>query len=362
MNFENLQVKKIISHFIHQPDYEGTPIPAIISQELISLDALAKSLLTERLVKVLGSDSKSVEMQISDAQIGSCFDYINKALINNRSNFIEQSQNIANKLAIIQNSDRKYPSGLLIVIYATVTASNLDCIIVIKAEEQSAFQKILDVNTSSISLNMLNDLFLTPQSKLYKVGVFIKNSNENTVDSLDKIATTYTAILYDSNFTKDLKNAAKYFYSLFLGLSIPENDKIITQKFYEETRKFINNMQISSEKKIELQNALYTELKTNTSPTISTATFSENYLDEDEQDNYLSVMSDANIPDRSFTKDISLIENVLKLRRYHFSSGVKIISPSESDLVKIISTDEEISLIDRTQSTIICIKGILSEQ
>lgn len=362
MNFENLQVKKVISHFIHQPDYAGNSIPPIISQELISLDTLAKSLLTERLVKVLGSDSKSVEMQISDTQAGSCFDYINRALINNRSNFIEQSQNIANKLAAIQNSDRKYPSGLLILIYATVTADNLDCIIVIKAEEQSAFQKIIDENTQSISLNLLNDLFLTPQSKLYKVGVFIGNNIENKDISLSERVKYYNAFLYDSNFTRDLKNAAKYFYSLFLGLSIPENDKIITQKFYEETRKFINNMQIPSEKKIELQNALYTELKTNKSSIISTATFAENYLDENEQDNYLSVMSDANIPDRSFTKDISLIENVLKLRRYHFSSGVKIISPSESDLVKIISTDEEISLIDRTQSTIIRIKGTLSEQ
>ncbi len=301
-------------------------------------------------------------MQISDTQAGSCFDYINRALINNRSNFIEQSQNIANKLAAIQNSDRKYPSGLLILIYATVTADNLDCIIVIKAEEQSAFQKIIDENTQSISLNLLNDLFLTPQSKLYKVGVFIGNNIENKDISLSERVKYYNAFLYDSNFTRDLKNAAKYFYSLFLGLSIPENDKIITQKFYEETRKFINNMQIPSEKKIELQNALYTELKTNKSSIISTATFAENYLDGNEQDNYLSVMSDANIPDRSFTKDISLIENVLKLRHYHFSSGVKIISPSESDLVKIISTDEEISLIDRTQSTIIRIKGTLSEQ
>ena len=362
MNFENLQIRKIISHFIYQPDHSGYPIVPIISQELITLEIPEKNLLTERLVKVLGADSKSVVMQISDYQSGSCFEYVNNALSNNRNDFIYQSQNIANKLAVIQNSDRKFPSGLLIVIYATVTTSNLDCIIIIKAEEQSAFQKILDVNTSSISLNMLNDLFLTPQSKLYKVGVFIKNTNTDTVDSLEKMAATYTAILYDSNFTKDLKNAAKYFYSLFLGLSIPENDKILTRKLYEETRKFINNMQISSEKKIELQNALYTELKTNTSPTISTINFAENYLDEDIQDNYLITMAEANLPDRSFTKDISLIENVLKLRRYHFSSGVKIISPSESDLVKIISTDEEISLTDGTQSTIIRIKGILSEQ
>ena len=130
-------------------------------------------------------------------------------------------------------------------------------------------------------------------------------------------------------------------------------------------RKRVNSLIICKfrqKKKIELQNALYTELKTNTSPTISTINFAENYLDEDIQDNYLTAMAEAYVSDRSFTKDISLIENVLKLRHYHFSSGVKIISPSENDLVKIISTDEEILLTDRTQSTIIRIKGILSEQ
>lgn len=70
MNFENLQIRKIISHFIYQPDHSGYPIVPIISQELITLEIPEKNLLTERLVKVLGADSKSVVMQISDYQSG----------------------------------------------------------------------------------------------------------------------------------------------------------------------------------------------------------------------------------------------------------------------------------------------------
>lgn len=363
MNFENLKIKKVISHFIYQyADHTETSSPPFISKNVITLNDFAKKTLINRLLRVLGRDSKSIKMQISDTSIESCFEYINKALLNNRKDFILQSQNIANRLANIQKKDGRLPGGLLIIIYATVTKSDLDCIIVIKAEEQSAFQKKMVKNKNSLSLNLLNDLFLTPQSKLYKVGVFIKKNMTNDFTKLEEIAQNFTAILYDSNFTKDLKSAAKYFYHSFLGLSIPEDGKVLTRNLYIQTSDFINKMDISQEKKVDLQNALYIELKTNTSSTISTTTFAKNYLDDDTQNKYIDAMKEANLPDIEILKDTSLIKDMLKLRCYYFSNGVKITSPSENDSVEFISTDEEIPKIDREKSTLICIKGVLSKQ
>ena len=363
MDLRNLQIKKIISHFVNKPDNSGNAIPPIISQHLTTLDTIAKNQFIERLVKVLGNDSKSVSMSIDDDKKDSCFSYINSILQNSSKHFIPKSQDIANKLSHIQNANKNYPSGLLVVIQATVTKSNLNCIIIIKAEEQSAFQKVVDAKTQSILLNLINDLFLSPQSKLYKVGCFIEKNTDNIQSTLNIRKTDYEAILFDANFSGvSQSNAAKYFYHSFLGLSIPESDKIITKRFYETTSDFINRLDLPTEDKISLQNALYTELKTNRAALISPAEFAENYFSKEVQDYYMEELTTNRIPNRGFTKDISQIESVLKLRRFNFSTGVKITAPSDSDLVKVIINKNDIKNINREEFTILQIKGTLSNQ
>lgn len=198
----------------------------------------------------------------------------------------------------------------------------------------------------------MENLILTPQSKLYKIGIFYETlaKTSGAVDDLH-------AHVFDSNIkSDDDRQAAKYFYSSFLGLRIPDNAVQRTRDFYKYTAEFIGGMDTSPERKIDLQQALYTYLKTDTSTTIEGTEFAQRYMTPGESDDFVGYMDKKGFPDSAIVKDTKAINRKLARRKLSFTNDVKISAPADqfAELVKVTAVTE-------THTTLV-IQGALVSQ
>lgn len=346
--FSALNFNRIILHNVHKPNDHGA-VPATISLEITTIDPVGKQLLQDRVSKVLGTGSGSLAMDVASKTSASCYEYAKQLIQANEKVFISTSAAIAHHHTAIHSS-KSWPGGTLVIISGTTGVENKRCLIIIKAEQQAGFTEIEEAG--KITLAYLENLILTPQSKLYKIGIFYETvaKSNGTVDEL-------SAHVFDSNIkSSDDRLAAKYFYSGFLGLKIPENAVQRTRDFFEYTSEFIEKMDVDPERKIDLQQALYTYLKTDKSTTIEVAEFAEAYLGSEEADDFSFYMENKGFPDSAVTKDTKLINRKLARRKLNFTSSVKITAPADdfSELVQILESSET--------DTTLKIKGVLLNQ
>ncbi|MGK4305155.1 hypothetical protein AKH05_18625 [Vibrio parahaemolyticus] len=350
--FDNLNFRRIILHNVYKPNDEGRVAP-FPSKALTILDANGLDKLQQRISSVLGNGSHSLQMDIAQDGAASCFHCATRLLTDDDSGFINNSVEIA-ELHTTAHTSKNWPGGTLVIIDGTAGAANKRCLFIIKAEQQAGFVEKED--DDRVIMEFLDSLILTPQSKLYKVGVFVEvdgaSAGEEIRDSDD-----FEAYVFDSNIkAKDDRKAARYFYSGFLGLRIPENAEQRTRDFFEYTKGFINAADVSTETKIDLQQALHTYLKTDQSNTIQSSAFAEQFMDEELRDDYASYMENKNFPTTAIVKDNTLIRRKLQHRKMNFSSSVKLTAPAETfdEMVQVLEVTDE--------HTTLQIKGRLTEQ
>jgi hypothetical protein len=341
--FDNISFNHIILHNVYPPNDDGAVKP-FISQKLTVLNTDAEFKLQERISKVLGHDSQSVQMEIQQTGETSCFHQASTLISEKRDDFWKKSGEIAN-LHTQAHTNKSWPGGTLVIIHGTAGASKKRCIFIIKAEQQSGFTE--QETKDEILLKYIENLILTPQARLYKVGVFVEIKTDSA-DDVTRLPTDFDAYIFDSNIkAQDDSKAAKYFYSNFLGLKIPENSEQRTRDFHTLTKDFINNADMPDESKLDLQQALYTYLKVDQSATIQVSEFSDTYVDDDLKDDYVDYMENKNFPTTAVVKDLKLISNKLRQRKVNFSSKVKITAPADTfkETVNVIEVTDEYTTV-----------------
>ena len=92
--------------------------------------------------------------------------------------FVRQSHAFADKLAEAQTS-RQYPGGLVVVFDGSVGRESLPFFGVMKAELHEGFLKQDDLQATFVQ-----DLFLTPKTKLYKIGMFVASKHQDRAGGL----------------------------------------------------------------------------------------------------------------------------------------------------------------------------------
>ncbi|WP_444935092.1 nucleoid-associated protein [Microbulbifer sp. JTAC008] len=338
MQLLNLSIDRIIIHQVYQRDKDGTKIPPTQSHEFTRFDESAMEEFKSRIRDALGEGSKAVQMQIHSQDENHIPKIADKIIDQDDDAFAVSSFDFAKRLTDAQQR-KNIPGGIVVVFTGKQGHPQRNFLGVIKAEIHSAYEKEVDPTTNKISLKFVEEVLLTPGTRLYKTAAFFEKQNNSTPDDLND---KYAVMISDYQIGKtDGKAAARYFYSDFLGCDYPETSARTTKKFYDAASSFIEGLEIEVEKKSDLFNALTTYLKVGTSSTISSEDFAANYFDLDVQDDFKSHMEDSGLPTTAFTKDIEHIESKLKYRRVNFSKNVKIIAPSDvfKDYVVIESID-----------------------
>jgi len=300
--------------------------PPLLSSTLIDLDADSKTTLEIRMTNALGNNSHSLEMSIRDDDSGSAFDTVSQLISSKDKDFPQVSHALPRKLAAAQGTSG-IPGGLLLVLQGTTSLNNHPFVAILKAEKSEGFQRIQD--PKKIEIKYLKELFLTPQTRLYKIGIFIDTlKSKPSAKALN--VSSCKAFVYDHNLVQGgINGMAIYFYDTFLGLTHAPTAEKLTGDFFTKTKEFISGLEIEAADKVDLETALVTYLKVDKSPTIQIDDFAGNYFEEEYKDTYLRFMVDAGLPMTAFSKDVSRIRAKLVKRAFTFSSGVRLSAPGD---------------------------------
>lgn len=338
-----MKIEKIIIHQVFETIVGGKNIQPRISSQFSPINQEMLSTLQQRITNVIGEESNSVEMIIHDDSQGSVFSCCRDIMFANDQEIIKSSGYFATKLAHAQLG-KHTPGGVVVVIIGTIGNSNNKFVGIVKAEMHDGFT--INEENSSLFMQFLNNLFLTPQQKLYKIGLFINQSPQKPKIQIKK--EDFCVFVYDHLMSRNETNPlAIYFYDDFLGCQYSQNDRILTMDFYSLTKKFINNLNLDDDQKIELRSQFFSFLRNKNFKTIQISDFAENILPEEERESYLTFMKMNGVFSHAFLKDTCYIENQLKKRQFTFSSEVKIVAPSSifDDAVKIIDFQENETIV-----------------
>lgn len=328
MAFENLTIGRIIIHEIFRIKEDRTMVAPRYGNKLIQLDTEAKDALQERITQALGSSSHGVEMSIQNAEAQSVWmaskDIIEAA--GNDDKFIQLSQAITARLAASQTT-KVVPGGIVVVIDGTAGHPARPFVCTIKAEPHPGFIK--KEEGDQLLLEYLKDLILTPEARLYKIGVFIRSDLSQADPQQPTVG--WRAFLFDDLITKGNRlGAAHYFYSTFLGLMFPSNSAFQTKEFHTLTKTFIKSADIDEERRSNLLNSLTSYLKTDQIATIQVGIFSDTYLGTPElKDAYTGYMEQKNFPVQAIYKDLSEVAQALKKRKITFGHNISLTAPTE---------------------------------
>lgn len=324
--FENLTVERLTLHHVFKRGLNGERVTPIFARAVFRPDGDIKRLIEQRLVKAVANQSKAMTVDIAMSGSGTTFQMSRRAVAVDDSEFLSISEKITNALADAQTT-KVPPEGFLFIINGSTGYPSAPFMALMKAEPQSGFS--ID-ESEAISLTLLDQLVLTPASKLYKVGIFVlQNSNlSNKMDSKG-----WAAVVFDQRMTEaDRQNASKYFYDSFLGCALPKDSAHLTKRFYDLTNHYVNNAISSPPEQADTKTALYSYLKVDVSPTISVDEFAERYFADnpDRVTDFKNYMKSEKFATTAFSKDIRDIKSKLNRRTLSFPSGIRLTGSFES--------------------------------
>ncbi|ENN89816.1 hypothetical protein RHSP_80971 [Rhizobium freirei PRF 81] len=334
MPLDNLAINRVCLHEVYQRADSGAVVPPTYGAGLLVLDDRALQAFRSRVSAAFQSSSQCMEMSVRVHGQGSVLANGVDALATNSDRFAQHSRLFADALASAQTS-RQMPGGLVVVFDGTVGNPAAPFFAVMKAELHEGF-----VKTNDLQAQFVSDLFLSPKTKLYKIGIFISDG----AHPRPALPEGWSAIVYDSAMTASQRdNAATYFYSGFLGLDIPVNAAQQVRKFFEETKAFIRAAELAEERRVDLYNGLYVYLKLDQGNIIQTSRFAETYMDEDLAEDYLTHMRRVRFPVAAVAKDLSEVAGSLRLRKFKFARSITLSGPPDAvrDLVTVQAIEGE---------------------
>jgi len=324
MIFENLSIARIITHEVFQRDQERNVVPPVYGTSLVVLDPPGVDAFCARIMDAMGRASRALEMTITQVDASSACALADQLVDLDDALFVTGSSAAANKLTSAQTS-RGLPGGILVVFTGAAGHPAKRIVGYIKAETHSGFTRQHESN-GSITLKYLTNLLLTPQTKLYKIGIFVESD-----PAANDLHAGWRAFIYDDQISASNKlTAAQYFYESFLGCSFPETSARRTREFHDYTKDFIQRIDLPEEQKVDLHNALVTYLKVDQSPTVQTTVFAQTFIsDPTIRDEYAAFMASKNFPATAIHKDLADVTTALRYRKVSFSGDIKLIVPAD---------------------------------
>ncbi|WP_394179656.1 nucleoid-associated protein [Marinomonas posidonica] len=364
MQFLNPVISRIVIHQIYKKNKdEKLKEPPFKGTELTNFEDSAMRNFTKRYDEAIGENSRAIEMLIDLDRNDAVIQNVIKSIHDSDDDFIDSSFEIAKKLDKAQDQPI-HKQGIVVVFTGTCNYPVREFLGIIKAETHSGYEKIKNPKTGKISLKFIEEVLLTPGTKLYKSVAFLKkiqyNPNETNLNK------NWEVWVSDSQVNKaEGKAAAAYFLEKFLGFVYPQTSSRKTKIFYDTTLQYIQHLDIEQEKKNDYLNALTTYLKVDKSNIIDPIDFSEKYFDKEDNTGYLEHLEQMDIETTSFVKDIENIKSKLKIRKLSFNGNIKIIgSPEEfKDKVSFEPIDGEPDKHDNIPKwTKIIIKDVIKSQ
>lgn len=335
-NVNGAVFSQFIIHQIHPKSPEGDYGSVTLSSNQIELSEQVLSTLKSRITQALSTGSRSFECAIADISPGTFYDFATRLWSNPPEEFINTSCLIAQRLAESQKRTNIH-GGYLVIIKGTLSSHPFS--LVIKAELQEALIERRSHGKTSIEL--LENIFLSPANKLYKIGLIhhIPNSSINTAGPNQDNC----CLLFDDN-SNVIGEPAEYFYKDFLGFDPSSDARLKTKLFYNRLKGFIDN-EVSD---LGLKNNLYLAVEAlfnaDSTSQINPEDFRDRYFPEGPEKDNFSTKVLIHFP-RPFIKDSSLIEKSIGKKKITFGK-IKVEGPTDefNERIRVLNHEEILEL------------------
>ena len=303
-------MKNVIIHEILRQKKGDDKEPPIYSEIESNLNDDTKKFLKSKLINSIGSknahgisfdeDSDSSVPEIIKKLLSSDFD---------SDEFITLSKQISERLNSTQSGNNS--AGFIIILHGF--NENKKVIGILKLEKQEGAQLKQSQRDGKNTFEIMNikDLILSKNTKLFKIGVFYKESDGS-----------YGGTICDNQLSTK-GDVAHFFLRGFLGCKLNADYAIETKNFYKHSIGFFkNNIEdtlIQNQYKLHLQSYVL-----NQSGNLNIRTFAATYLDTEDRTSYEKYLHEKDVPIQ-ILKDISYIEPEIKKHLYEFENGIRII-------------------------------------
>lgn len=320
INIPQSVFEKIIVHTVFKKRKDQQHSHCQFEPEALTVEGRIVELLKERINNAVGIESKSFKLKIIDFGDESFFKQAHD-IIHNDGDFVAISQRIAQKLAVSQTSSNI--SGGYIFIVKGTSSNNENFVIALKAEVHNALS-LKHVN-GRVDIQYIEDIFLSPSTKFYKLGIIYEETNEQETFPNN----VYSSLLFDNQFNPTL-NPAEFFTKDFLGFDLNSNDKIQTRRFYDQVNSFICEQITDPIIRMELTSLVKNIMKYDVSNIIDPESFRDKFFgDNDDLKQRFSTQILINYP-RQIVKNTSLLDFSLKTKKVFFPNKIKVEGPEET--------------------------------
>lgn len=328
MLFENLRINRIAVHEVFKRNEDRSIRSPVFADALEILSPEAMIAFRQRMTDALSGQSQSLQMRIFKHDASSFLGLAESLIGSDSDEFLTWSQGIANKLAESQMA-RRIPGGMLIVFDGSVGAPAVPFVGVIKAETQAGFRRSRDGERAIVEF--LNNIFLTPATRLYKIGLMLRDNDT------DPKPDGWRAFVFDSNISvSNREAAAAYFYESFLGCALPSDGPYETAKFFDLTKEYVRKADLLPERKRDLIDSLYVFVRDEQDPTFTAEQYGDRYLPLELRDGYGDFMRSRKFTPNAVVRDTSQMGRRLHRRRLKFGSDIELSASPESLANKVI--------------------------
>jgi len=325
----DFELRELAIHVVlKQP--RGLHIEPRLSEALTPLDREASRFLEAKFTQAIEEANDIVRMDDPQSPLPELI----QGYHSGGRNLLETSQLIAERLQMVQSGSTS--DGLLLVGHAS--QDRRDLLVVAKMEHESGAraEPRTDGDGKSVyRIEVLNDLFLTSKTRVFKVALF----DDRCADP-----ETFRGRLTDSQVPG--RALADYFLHDFLGCERARKAEVLTQSFFKAVARATRGLGISERARVHV--AVITELSSNAQQ-VRVREFAASHLPVDAREDFLEVVRQANVPS-VFTKDTALIEGELNSIQVDFENGSILYSLPEAIGETVLIAEDQTSVVSRPSS------------
>lgn len=237
------------------------------------------------------------------------------------SNFIGMSQLCAKHLYCCQT--KKSPEGIFAALECMYQGG--PALVLMKLERESGVrvEKATKDGKVFLEIQLVDDLVLTDQTKVFKVGLFWKGQGED-IDSIEGVVSDQ-----QRGYGISATEVAQFFLNNFLGAQLKVSFSVATRRFVDTVGKFINKEIHDPSDKLDTYGHLVSTL-TDQRDLINPSEFINNCIPLNLRQKCHDAFVNASVPFSVFKKDDDIIKKAVARMRIDFESGISIQGPEDS--------------------------------
>jgi hypothetical protein len=305
--------KKLVIHEV--PRQVGDkPDPPILSQFELPLEDAVATFFKDQTTRSLGDHGADVSFRLTgNPKVPT----IIRRMFENEEAFLELTQQMTKVLADAQGGTSN--AGLLSVALGEHVGRPAVAIMKLDKAHGVRVQTVNQGKMVALSPKHINDLMLTQQTRVFKVGMFVRTSDEPEV---------IVGTVSDEQ-QRGRTRVADFFLSEFLGCELVQHSNVSTERFFETVVGFINTRVPDVTKRAEYMRAVVAELASNAT-SVNRKAFVRDHVALSHQKELSDLLHAQHIP-TTFKKDVSEIKSKLSRMVIDFENGASVIAPYEVD-------------------------------